>query len=54
MKIDNFNVDIIVEHGCPHYKIVNMYTGSEIHCDLNELNQIILEMENITHLSYDK
>lgn len=48
---DRFDVDVVVEHGYIHYKIVDKETGMEIHCDMNELNKTIeeLSMENILH-----
>ena len=42
--IDGFDISVVVEHGCPHYKIVDMDTGNEIHCDTNELNKTIDEL----------
>ena len=50
----DFNISIVVEHGYPHYKIINMETNSEAHCDLNELNDVIKEMSDINYLSYVK
>lgn len=42
--IDGSNISVVVEHGYPHYKIVNVYTGCEAHCDMNELNKTIEEL----------
>ena len=42
----DFDVSVVVEHGYPHYKIVDMETGSVVHCDLNELDKTIDEMSN--------
>lgn len=44
--IDGFNVSVVVEHGYPHYKIVNVDTGCEAHCDMNELNRTIEELSH--------
>lgn len=40
-----FNVKVVVQNGHPHYEIHDMLTGNEIHCDFNELNETIWEME---------
>ena len=50
----DFNVSVVVEHGYPHYKIVDIETGRAIHCDLNELEKTIDELSSFNHLSYDK
>lgn len=42
--IFNFDISVVVENGCPHYKIIDTETKCEIHCDLNELNQTINEL----------
>lgn len=42
--INGFDVSVVVEHGCPHYRIVDMDTGNEAHCDMNELNKTIEEL----------
>lgn len=42
--IEGFNVSVIVEHGYPHYKIINVNTGYEAYCDMNELNRTIEEL----------
>lgn len=42
--IDGFNVSVVVEHGYPHYKVVDVKTGIEAHCDMNELNRTIEEL----------
>lgn len=49
--IDGFDISVVVEHGYPHYKIINLETETTIHCDLNELNKVINELsnENILH-----
>lgn len=46
MMIDGFDVSIVVEHGYIHYKIVDTHTGTEVHCDANELNKTIEELSN--------
>lgn len=48
MMVD-FDVSVIVEHGYPHYKIVDVGTGSVVHCDLNELDETINELSNTCH-----
>lgn len=47
----DFDISVVVEHGYPHYKVVDVETGTEIHCDLNELNKTIKELsrENNAH-----
>ena len=45
MKVDNFEVKVVVEHGYPHYKVVNIENGRTVHCDINELNEVIEELE---------
>lgn len=40
----DFNISVVVERGYPHYKVVNIKTGTEIHCDLNELSRTIKEL----------
>jgi hypothetical protein len=52
--MNNYNISVVVEHGYPHYKIVDVDTGSETHCDINELNKTIREMASVECLSYDK
>ena len=42
--IDGFDISVVVEHDCPHYRIINITTGNEVHCDLNELNKTIEEL----------
>ena len=42
--INGFDVTVIVEHGCPHYRIIDVNTGNEAHCDMNELNKMIEEL----------
>ena len=51
MMIDNFDISVVVEHGYPHYKIVDVKDKSEVHCDLNELSETINELleENMVH-----
>lgn len=44
--MDDFNISVIVEHGYPHYKIVDVNTGFVIHCDINELNRTIKELSH--------
>lgn len=44
--IDGFDVSVVVEYGYPHYKVVDIKTGIEVHCDLNELNETIDELLN--------
>lgn len=44
MMIDGFSVSVVVEHGYLHYKIINVSTGCEAHCDTNELNKTIEEL----------
>ena len=39
-----FKIDTVVENGYPHYKITDNKTGKIVHCDLNELNEIIYEI----------
>lgn len=39
-----FKVDVITEHGYPHYSILDSKTGQTVHCDLNELNETLYEM----------
>ena len=34
----------VVENGHPHYKIYDKVTEKEVHCDENELNEIIWEL----------
>lgn len=50
----DFDISIVVEHGYPHYKVVDIETGKAIHCDLNELDKTIDELSSISYLSYDK
>lgn len=50
----DFDISIVVEHGYPHYKVVNTETGNIIHCDLNELDRTIDELSSVSNLSYDK
>lgn len=44
--MNNFNISVVIEHGYPHYKIVNMESGCEAHCDMNELNRTIEELSS--------
>lgn len=44
MMIDGFDISVVVEHDYPHYKIIDIATGNEAHCDLNELNRTIEEL----------
>lgn len=42
--MNDFNVSVVVEHGYPHYKIVDVETGTVVHCDMNELSKTIEEL----------
>lgn len=44
--MNDFNISVVVEHGYPHYKIVDVNTGLVIHCDMNELNRTIEELSH--------
>lgn len=44
MMIDGFDISIVTEHDYSHYKIVDVETGCEAHCDMNELNKTIEEL----------
>ena len=50
----DFDVSVVVEHGYPHYKVIDIETGDIIHCDMNELNEAINELSSVHCLSYDK
>lgn len=39
-----FEVEVIVENGQAHYKITDLLKNNVIHCDFNELNEIIYEL----------
>ena len=39
-----FKIDTVIEKGQGHYKIIDQITGSEIHCDFNELNETMYEL----------
>ena len=53
--MENYNISIIVEHGYPHYKITDKLTGSETHCDMNELEETINEIsEELRGVNYEK
>ena len=42
--VERFTITTVVENGYPHYKVYDNLTDNEIHCDLNELNEIIWEL----------
>ena len=42
--VKRFKIDMVIENGQGHYKIVDQLTGNEIHCDFNELNETIYEL----------
>ena len=42
--VERFIITTIVENGYPHYKVHDNLTDNEIHCDLNELNEIIWQL----------
>ena len=44
MMIKDFEIEVIAEHGDIHYKITDTRDGSEIHCDISELNETIEEL----------
>ena len=44
MNTSRFTITTVVENGYPHYKVHDNLTGNEIHCDLNELNEIIWQL----------
>ena len=44
MNTSRFTITTVVENGYPHYKVHDNLTDNEIHCDLNELNETILEL----------
>lgn len=41
---ERFTVTVVVEHGYPHYKIVDALSKIVIHCDINELNKTLNEL----------
>ena len=41
---ERFTITPVMENGYPHYKVRDDLTDNEIHCDLNELNETILEL----------
>lgn len=45
MMVDNFEIKVVVEHGYPHYKVIDTESGRIVHCDINELNEVIDELE---------
>ena len=42
-----FNVKVIVQNGRPHYVVLDMENNNEIHCEFNELNETIWELEGV-------
>lgn len=42
--IRRFKITRVVENGYPHYKIEDLVTEQIVHCDINELNETLLEM----------
>ena len=42
--VERFTITTVVENGYSHYKVHDNLTGNEIHCDLNELNEIIWQL----------
>ena len=42
--IENYKIEIVIEHGDIHYKIIDTRYGSEIHCDIDELWDTINEL----------
>lgn len=42
-----FEIITVVENGYPHYKVKDYFTGKEIHCDLNELNETMWELMGV-------
>lgn len=41
---ERFIIKTIIENGHPHYMVYDNLTDNEIHCDLNELNEVIWDM----------
>lgn len=39
-----FRISTVVENGHPHYKVEDLVTGNEIHCDFGELNTTLYEL----------
>ena len=44
IMVERFTITTVIENGYPHYKVCDNFTGNEIHCDLNELNETIWEL----------
>ena len=44
IMVERFTITTIVENGYPHYKVHDNLTDNEIHCDMNELNEIIWKL----------
>lgn len=44
MNTSRFTITRIVENGHPHYKVHDNLTDNEIHCGMNELNEIIWQL----------
>lgn len=42
--VERFRISTVVENGYPHYKVEDLVTGNEIHCDFGELNTTLYEL----------
>ena len=42
--VERFTITTVVENGYSHYKVDDNLTDNEIHCYLNELNEIMWEL----------
>lgn len=40
---EKFRIETVVENGYPHCKVTDLSTGKEVHCDFDELNDVMYE-----------
>lgn len=43
-NMQRFKISTIIENGYPHYKIYDCKNGRTVHCDINELNETLVEL----------